>query len=90
MNKNDLINRVASTTGTTKSDAGNAVGAILDAISGSLQNGNDVRLVGFGTFSAVHRSARTGRNPQTGVSIYIPASNRPKFKAGKALKNAVN
>ena len=90
MNKNDLINSVASATGATKSDAENAVGAILDAITRSLQNGDDVRLKGFGVFSVVHRSARTGRNPQTGASIYIAASNQPKFKAGKALKNAVN
>ena len=90
MNKNGLINTVASEIGATKSDAGNAVEAILDAISGSLQNGEEVRLTGFGTFSVAHRRARTGRNPQTGASINIPASNHPKFKAGKTLKNAVN
>ena len=90
MNKNDLINAVAGATGSTKADAGNAVDAILDAIAGALRNGDDVRLTGFGTFSVSHRSARMGRNPRTGASMYIPASNQPKFKAGATLKSAVN
>jgi DNA-binding protein HU-beta len=63
---------------------------VLDNIAGSLSNGGEVRLVGFGTFSVTHRKATTGRNPRTGESIQIKASNQPKFKAGKALKDAVN
>jgi DNA-binding protein HU-beta len=90
VNKNDLIDKVASSTGLTKADAGNALDAMLDGISGALAGGGEVRLVGFGTFSVGHRKATTGRNPRTGEPIDIPASNRPKFKAGKALKEAVN
>ncbi len=90
MNKNDLIDNIASSAGLSKADAGNALDAILDGISGALAGGGEVRLVGFGTFSVGHRKATTGRNPRTGEPIQIPASNRPKFKAGKALKDAVN
>ncbi len=90
MNKNDLIDNIASSAGLSKADAGNALDAILDGISGALAGGGEVRLVGFGTFSVGHRKATTGRNPRTGEPIQIPASNRPKFKAGKALKEAVN
>jgi DNA-binding protein HU-beta len=90
MNKTDLIDSVASLTGASKIDAGKAVDALLDAIAGSLQNGEEVRLTGFGSFSVAHRSARMGRNPRTGAPIHISASNQPKFKAGKTLKNAVN
>jgi len=90
MNKNDLIDQVASSTGMSKADAGAALDAVLGGISGALSGGGDVRLVGFGTFSVGHRKATTGRNPRTGATIQIPASNRPKFKAGKALKDAVN
>ncbi len=90
MNKNDLIDNIASSAGLSKSDAGSALDAILDGISGALAGGGEVRLVGFGTFSVGHRKATTGRNPRTGEPIQIPASNRPKFKAGKALKEAVN
>ncbi len=90
MNKNDLIDKVASSAGLSKADAGNALNAMLDGISGALAGGGEVRLVGFGTFSVGHRKATTGRNPRTGEPIDIPASNRPKFKAGKALKEAVN
>ena len=90
MNKNDLIASVASSTGLSKSDASNAVDSILDNIASALARGDDVRLVGFGTFSVAHRKATTGRNPRTGATIQIPASNQPKFKAGKALKDAVN
>jgi DNA-binding protein HU-beta len=74
----------------SKADATKAVDAVLDNIAGSLSNGGEVRLVGFGTFSVTHRKATTGRNPRTGESIQIKASNQPKFKAGKALKDAVN
>lgn len=90
MNKNDLISQVADDAGLSKADATKAVDAVLDNIAGSLSNGGEVRLVGFGTFSVTHRKATTGRNPRTGESIQIKASNQPKFKAGKALKEAVN
>ena len=74
----------------TKSDASGAVDAVIDAITSSLQRRDAVRLVGFGTFSVVRRAATQGRNPRTGERIQIPASNQPKFKAGKGLKSAVN
>ncbi|MEL0151036.1 MAG: HU family DNA-binding protein [Parvibaculales bacterium] len=90
MNKNDLISQVADDAGLSKADATKAVDAVLDNIAGSLGNGGEVRLVGFGTFSVTHRKATTGRNPRTGETIQIKASNQPKFKAGKALKDAVN
>ncbi|MCH1568302.1 MAG: HU family DNA-binding protein [Parvibaculales bacterium] len=90
MNKNDLISQVADDSGLSKADATKAVDAVLDNIAGSLSNGGEVRLVGFGTFSVTHRKATTGRNPRTGEAIQIKASNQPKFKAGKALKDAVN
>lgn len=90
MNKNDLIGQVADDSGLSKADATKAVDAVLDNIAGSLSSGGEVRLVGFGTFSVTHRKATTGRNPRTGESIQIKASNQPKFKAGKALKDAVN
>tara|TARA_Y100001934_G_scaffold114100_1_gene139658 strand:+ start:19064 stop:19336 length:273 start_codon:yes stop_codon:yes gene_type:complete len=90
VNKNDLIAVVADSAGMSKADATRAVDSVFDSISGSLSNGTDVRLVGFGTFSVAHRAASKGRNPRTGESIDIPASNQPKFKAGKALKDAVN
>jgi DNA-binding protein HU-beta len=90
VNKNDLVAAVASGAGLSKADAGKAVDSVFDSIAGALQNGADVRLVGFGTFSVTHRKASTGRNPRTGESIQIPASNQPKFKAGKGLKDAVN
>ena len=90
MNKNDLIAAVSSDSGLSKADAGKAVDSVIDTITGSLKGGNEVRLVGFGTFSVTRRAATMGRNPQTGAAIQIPASNQPKFKAGKALKDAVN
>ena len=90
MNKSDLIDAIAEATGLTKADAGRALDATTDNIASSLQKGQSVSLVGFGTFSVKHRSARTGRNPRTGESIQIKASNNPSFKAGKALKDAVN
>ena len=90
MNKNDLINSVASAADLSKIDAGRAVDAFTGAISSALAAGNEVRLVGFGTFSVVHRKATMGRNPRTGERIQIPAARRPKFKTGKALKEAVN
>ncbi|MDB2668951.1 HU family DNA-binding protein [Alphaproteobacteria bacterium] len=90
MNKNDLISQVASDAGITKADATKAVDSVFDNIAGALGQGGEVRLVGFGTFSVSHRKATTGRNPRTGEAIQIKASNQPKFKAGKALKDAVN
>jgi len=74
----------------SKADAGKAVDGVFDAITGALQSGSEVRVVGFGTFSVANRKATTGRNPRTGESIQIPASRQPKFKAGKGLKDAVN
>jgi len=90
LNKNDLIAHVAGSTGASKADAGRALDAVLDGIAGALAGGGEVRLTGFGTFSVGHRKATTGRNPRTGEPIQIAASNRPKFKAGKALKESVN
>jgi len=89
MNKADLINHVASAASLTKASAGDAVEAVLGGITGTLSNGDSVSLVGFGTFSVAERSARTARNPRTGEAINVPASKAPKFKAGKALKDAV-
>ncbi len=90
MNKNDLIAKVADGADISKADAGNAVEAVLSSITAALSGGDDVRLVGFGTFSVAHRAASEGRNPRTGEKIQIPASKNPKFKAGKQLKEAVN
>lgn len=90
MNKNDLIAAVADNTGLSKADATKAVDGVLESVTSELKSGGEVRLVGFGTFSVANRAASTGRNPRTGESIQIPASKQPKFKAGKALKDAVN
>ena len=90
MNKNELIGAVAESCGLSKSDASNAVEGVFDAIQKALANGDEVRLVGFGTFSVAKRKASTGRNPRTGEPMEIKASNQPKFKAGKGLKDAVN
>ncbi len=90
MNKNDLVSAVATSTGLSKSDGANAVESMLNSIAGELKGGGEVRLPGFGTFSVAHRKASEGRNPRTGEPIQIPASNQPKFKAGKTLKQALN
>jgi DNA-binding protein HU-beta len=90
MNKADLVTAVADASGLTKADAGKAVEAVFESITGALKGGGDVRLVGFGTFAVAKRKASTGRNPRTGETMTIKASNQPKFKAGKALKDAVN
>ncbi|MEQ8387715.1 MAG: HU family DNA-binding protein [Alphaproteobacteria bacterium] len=90
MNKNDLVAAVADSTGLSKADANRAVESVIDTVTSSLKSGNEVRLVGFGTFSVTQRRATEGRNPRTGETIKIPASKQPKFKAGKALKDAVN
>jgi len=90
MNKNDLISAVAESSGLTRNDATKAVEGVFDAITGALKKGDEVRLVGFGTFSVAKRKASTGRNPRTGETMQIKASTQPKFKAGKGLKDAVN
>ena len=90
MNKNDLVNQVSDNTGLSKSDSAKADDSELDTITDTLKSGGDVRLVGFGTFLVSKRKATTGRNPQTGASIQIPAANVPKFRAGKALKESLN
>ena len=90
MNKTELIDAVADGANLSKADAGRAVDAVVDAITGSLKSGDSVTMVGFGTFLVRERAARTGRNPQTGSSINIKAAKVPAFKAGKALKDAVN
>lgn len=90
MNKNDLVAAVAESTGLSKADAAKAVDAVFSSITSSLKDKKEVRLVGFGTFSVAKRAATQGRNPRTGEAISIPASNQPKFKAGKGLKDAVN
>lgn len=90
MNKSDLIDAIAESAGLSKADAGRALDATVDAITGALKKGQSVSLVGFGTFSVRDRAARTGRNPRTGETIKIKASKNPAFKAGKALKDAVN
>ncbi len=90
MNKNDLVAAVANNTGLSKADTAKAVDSVFEAITKSLKKGNEVRLVGFGTFIVAHRAASEGRNPRTGEKIKIPASKQPKFKAGKALKDSVN
>ena len=90
MNKNDLISAVAETSGLSKHAASTAVEGDFDAITKAMSGGDEVRLVGFGTFSVAKRKASTGRNPRTGEPMNIPASTQPKFKAGKGLKDAVN
>ncbi len=90
MNKAELIDMVAASADLSKATATNVVDAVFSGITKSLQQGESVTLVGFGTFSVSERAARTGRNPRTGEAITIPASRSPKFKAGKALKDAMN
>lgn len=90
VNKAELIDAVAEGADISKADATRAVDAMVDKITGALKGGDQVTLVGFGTFAVKDRAARTGRNPRTGEPINIPASKVPGFKAGKALKDAVN
>ncbi|MBI1208277.1 MAG: DNA-binding protein HU [Azospirillum sp.] len=90
MNKNDLVAHVADTAGLSKIEATKAVDAVFDGIIGSLKKGDEVRLVGFGTFAVTDRAASEGRNPRTGEPISIPASRLPKFKPGKTLKDSLN
>jgi len=90
MNKSELISAIAESSGLSKAAAGRALDATVTAITESLAKGEPVTLIGFGTFEVRDRAARTGRNPRTGEELQIKASKNPAFKAGKALKNAVN
>ncbi|MBB3060753.1 MULTISPECIES: nucleoid-associated protein HU-beta [Microbulbifer] len=90
MNKSELIEAIAASADIPKAAAGRALDAMVDSITGALKKGDQVALVGFGTFAVKERAARTGRNPRTGDEIQIPAAKVPGFKAGKALKDAVN
>ena len=90
MNKSQLIDQIASGADISKAAAGRALDSFIDAVTGALKEADKVSLVGFGTFEVRQRAARTGRNPQTGAEIKIAAANVPAFKAGKALKDAVN
>ena len=90
MNKNELIAKVAGAAGLSRADATRSVDGVFSSIRGALAGGGDVRLVGFGTFSVANRAESWGRNPRTNERIRIAASKQPKFKAGKALKEAVN
>jgi DNA-binding protein HU-beta len=90
MNKGELIDSIAKQSGLTKADSARALDACLDAVTGALMTGNKVTLPGFGTFSTSKRSARSGRNPQTGATIKIKARTVAKFKAGSKLADAVN
>lgn len=90
MNKTELVDAIAKETGLTKKDSEAALKAFIETVTKTLKKGDEVALVGFGTFAVGKREARTGRNPATGETIKIAASKTPKFKAGKALKDAVN
>ncbi|WP_062202835.1 HU family DNA-binding protein [Aureimonas sp. AU12] len=90
MNKNELVSAVAEKSSLSKQDATSAVDAVFEALQDAMAKGDDVRLVGFGTFSVSHRAASKGRNPSTGAEVDIPARNVPKFAPGKGLKDAVN
>ena len=90
MNKGELISKIAADAGLSKAQAGDALEAVLDGVTGCLKKGDRLTLVGFGTFSISKRAARTGRNPRTGESIKIAAKNVVKFKAGKELSGKVN
>ena len=90
MNKVELVAAIAEKSELTKVDAEKALKAFIDTVTDELKNGGKVQLVGFGTFETTERAARTGRNPKTGETIEIGASTSPKFKAGKALKDAIN
>jgi DNA-binding protein HU-beta len=90
MNKNDLVSKVAEKTSMAKAETEKLVDTILDAITEALKGGDEVRLVGFGTFLVTKRKGGIGRNPRTGAEIQIPPTKQPKFRAGKQLKEAVN
>lgn len=90
MNKSELVSAIATKSGLTKADSARALDGFIEAVSESLTNGEPVTLIGFGTFEVRERAARSGRNPRTGEVIEIKAAKKPAFKAGKALKDAVN
>jgi DNA-binding protein HU-beta len=90
LNKVELVDAVSATSGLSKNDAAKAVEAVFDSIAAELKQGQEVRLVGFGTFLVTARAASEGRNPRTGEPVQIPASKQPKFRAGKGLKETVN
>lgn len=90
VNKNELISSIASETGLTKTDSAKALDAFVASVANALKSGDEVRLVGFGTFAVSKRAATTGRNPRTGAAIDIPARLMPKFKVGKSLSEEVN
>jgi len=90
MNRGELIAKMAEITDLSKKDCNSALDAFIESVNSSLRAGKEVRIVGFGTFSTLKRAAMDGRNPRTGEKIRIPASKRPKFKAGKQLVDAVN
>ncbi len=90
MNKGELIAKIAEGADITKASAGRALDSLIETVTAELASGGDVALVGFGTYKVNDRAARTGRNPQTGAEIQISAAKVPTFKAGKALKDAVN
>ena len=90
VNKNELIASIANETGLTKTDSAKALDAFVSSVTSALKSGDEVRLIGFGTFAVSKRSATTGRNPRTGAVIKIPARKQAKFKAGKALQDSVN
>ena len=90
MNKQELVAAVAENTGLPRGDAGRAVEAVLDAVTAALKDGGEVKLVGFGTFVVNQRKGSEGRNPRTGEPMTIAPAKQPKFRAGKALKDAVN
>lgn len=89
MNKNDLVAVVAANSGLSKADTAKAVEGILDSITAALASGDEVRVVGFGTFAVAHRAASEGRNPRTGMKMDIAASKQPKFRPGKNLRAEV-
>ena len=90
MNKTELVNAIAEKAGISKKDATSALDAFTAVVTEELKKGEKMSLIGFGTFEVSKRAARTGRNPQTGAEMSIPASNAPKFKVGKALKDSIN
>lgn len=90
MNKTELVAAMADKAGLTKKDADTALKAFTEVVEETLKAGDSIQLIGFGTFEVAERAERTGRNPQTGAEMVIPASKAPKFKAGKALKDALN
>ena len=90
MNKNELISAMANATSLNQTQCAEALQTFINTVTSELTGGSDVKIIGFGTFKISRRKATTGRNPQTGAEIQIPASNQPKFSAGKALKEAVN